>query len=674
MAGFMDAIRKTLQESTPVTEIADQQTMQHESADVDVTELAISEEPIDELSRRTLYRYRAAAQDSEQKAAKRVNHYMRTLDPDKDEVTALDKADDTRMKRRDGRQLAHDKIMGRARVNAEEVEPIDELSSDTLKDYRKSASKDFNRRRWITTQAKTDADKKARNNRANGIALASDKLKNKARVGANEEVEPIDELSHQTVYNYMKKAKPKAAQHERDEYSKVVRGSHHNDAIIHKHVTKSMNNDEYAAAVAKGKREALDNPEYIHDVKALGSHDRLRKNKIRNSIRLADKKLSGQARINVKEEIEMDEAVDVKDVLKYVGTGAKKFDRKSLIQKKIAANNAKKAETKEEFEVDEGTAAQDSLSPASHSIDDPKSKFAVIQQAIGAMHAMSKDDLVKWFNDTLAQVGHEADKVGNNAASNAATLNMKPSAASSAQEDVEALFAGQDLSEEFKTNATTLFEAAVGARVAEELVRIEEQYEEALSDAISEAVEDLTTQIDRYFDYAVEAWLEENEVAIESALRSELTEEFINGLRNLFLEHNISVPDENVDAIEELAARVNELEEMLDDQIAENIEFKNALLDAEIEDVVESAMDGLTLSQKEKFRTMVESIEFSGDVEELNSKLALIKKTYFTEQKKPVDSNIINESFDDGAPEKVAVSDPNIARYVSAIGRTARRP
>lgn len=702
MANFMDAIRRTLSESTPVSELPDQQ-VQPSTDDVDVTDLALSDQPINELSTRKLLNYKEKAKASEDRARKRVDYFGARLDPNKDDIEPLAKAEDDVFKRKAGRQLAHDKIMRHDNVkvySSEEVEPIDELSAGALRDYSKSAEKDFNRRRWITTQAKTDADRKARGNRAAGIALAKDKLKNKARVNANEEVmdEVLDDIdlsmfTEEEIHDFIRLSELDDAGFELNELSKKTLASYIGKAT----------NDTAARSVDVGRKRAdsdevdrYTNRSFGRNTNQFQHRDSMKKaigadtktiNKAVDKVvgrvsgvKTAAKKLSGQAKVNANEETEVDEAIDLKDVMKYAG-GDKKFDRKSLIQKKIAANNAKKAQAKEENEmtgksnVNEATAAQDLLSPGARSVDDPMSKFAVIQQAIGAMHAMSKDDLVKWFNDTLAQVGHEADNVGNHAASNAATLNMKPSAASaSAKEDVEALFAGQDLSEEFKSSATTLFEAAVAARVAEETVRVEEEYEEALSDALAEAVEELTDQIDKYFDYAVEAWLEENEVAIESALRSELTEEFISGLRNLFLEHNISVPDENVDVVEELAARVDELEAMLDDQIAENIEFKNALLDAEIEDVVESAMDGMTLSQKEKFRTMVESIEFSGDIVDLNDKLALIKKTYFTEQKKPVDSNIINETFEGDVTEKVAVSDPNIARYVSAIGRTMRRP
>lgn len=333
--------------------------------------------------------------------------------------------------------------------------------------------------------------------------------------------------------------------------------------------------------------------------------------------------------------------------------------------------------TKKETNMNE--AAVDTLKPGAMAISDPMSKFEVIRAAIGAMHAMSTDELVKLYNASIAQIGHEADSVSNNAASNRASVAMKPSAA---REDVEKMFDGQDLSEEFKSTATTLFEAAVMARAEEEIKSLRALYEETYTKQVEEIVEDLsgqvdevvsnlTEQLDKYIDYAVESWMEDNQVAIESTLRSELTEEFIKDLRNLFVEHNISIPEESVEVVEELAARVEELESMLNNQIDENINIKNALIEAEIESMVEEAMHGMTLADQEKFRTMIEAVEFSGDLDDLSEKLQLIKKTYFTEQKKVHSSNIVDETFESETP-KTVVTDPNIARYVSAIERTTR--
>lgn len=536
MANFMDAIRKTLSENVTVTEVPDQT----EESTVDVTELAVSDEPINELSTRKLLNYKEKAKKSETAARKQVDHLGATLDPDKDDYAPLGKAEDTVYKRSDGLKLAHSKIMRRPGV----------------------------------------------------------------KVVSSEEVEQVDELSKKTLGSYIGKALDK-----------------HGEA--------------QSLAGYKIGSEGL--PSFRRDADAYSKNLNDRSN-TRRGIKTAVKKLTGQAKVNAKEEVI----------------------------------------TKEETNMNE--AAVDTLKPGAMAISDPMSKFEVIRAAIGAMHAMSTDELVKLYNASMAQIGHEADPVGNNAASNRASVAMKPSAA---REDVEKMFDGQDLSEEFKSTATTLFEAAVIARAEEEIKNLRALYEETyatqveelveeLSGQVDEVVSNLTEQLDKYIDYAVESWMEENQVAIESTLRSELTEEFIKDLRNLFVEHNISIPEESVEVVEELASRVEELEAMLNDQIDENINIKNALIAAEIESMVEEAMHGMTLNDQEKFRTMIEAVEFSGDLDDLSEKLQLIKKTYFTEQKKVHSSNIVDETFESDTTSKTAVVDPNIARYVSAIERTTR--
>ena len=186
-------------------------------------------------------------------------------------------------------------------------------------------------------------------------------------------------------------------------------------------------------------------------------------------------------------------------------------------------------------EIEEGTIAADSLHPAARPVtDDPKSKFEYIVKAIGAMHAMRQEDLVKWFNDQQKVFGPNKDHgEGDHFAHNQDSIDMHASDASSStgpktrmpmpklgvKEDVEELFAGSDLSEEFKDKASVLFEAAVTARVMTETVRLEEEFETKLTEAVAEINEELTSKVDAYLDYVVEQWMEENAVAIESTLQ-----------------------------------------------------------------------------------------------------------------------------------------------------------
>jgi hypothetical protein len=341
------------------------------------------------------------------------------------------------------------------------------------------------------------------------------------------------------------------------------------------------------------------------------------------------------------------------------------------------AEKPKKAmeEETEEDDLEEETLAASSLHPGAKSISDPKSKLGMMQSVLGQMGQMSKDDLTHWFTATMAQFGPGKDYgVGDNSAKNAATLNMKPSAASAMKEDIEDMFAGSDLSEEFKDKASTLFEAAVHARVLVENARLEEAYQEKLEEELASFNEDITSKIDTYLDYVVENWMKENEVAIESTLRNEIMEEFMDGLKNLFSEHYISVPEDKVDVLEALAEKVNVLEEKLDETISENAALKGALVEDQARDIFVELASDLALTQQEKFAALAEGIEFDGNLNTYSKKLNIIKENYFHTEPSNYSSNIEEETFEGDLTESTnRYVDPQVNRYVQAISRNVKK-
>jgi len=344
-----------------------------------------------------------------------------------------------------------------------------------------------------------------------------------------------------------------------------------------------------------------------------------------------------------------------------------------------------------EVDVAEETLAASSLHPAARPAGaDPKSKIEYITHAIGAMHAMKKDDLTKWFHQAMDLIGKEASHLpaGANEKGNEASIRMKPSYAAgkkgasanmpmpklSVKEDVEEMFAGSDLSEEFKDKASTLFEAAVQARIITESARLEEEFEAKLTEAVAEINEELASKVDAYLDYVVENWMEENAVAIESTLRNEVMEEFMEGLKGLFAEHYIDVPQEKVDVIESLATKVEELEAALDEQITESATLKSAIVEVEKKEVFESFLSDLALTQQEKFKALAEGVDFDGDLEVYSKKLAVIKENYFTTEKKaPVETNITEETFEVEPSTTVVSNDPLVNRYAAAITRSLKK-
>lgn len=315
----------------------------------------------------------------------------------------------------------------------------------------------------------------------------------------------------------------------------------------------------------------------------------------------------------------------------------------------------------EELEVAENIEAVEEETTAAKSIA-PKGK--AMFDVMAAMSKMSGPDLNK-FMETMKQFGPNKDYgVGDNSAKNKATIAMK--------EDLDTLFDGYELSEEFKETASTLFEAALNARIIAETTRLEEEFAVQLEEQMATFSEEMVAKIDSYLNYAVENFMKENEVAIESALRNELTEEFIDGLKNLFAEHYISVPQDKVDVLEALAEKVEQLESKLNEAITENTELRSVIVTESAKNIFEDLASDLALTQQEKFAALAEGIEFNGDLETYAKKLSIIKENYFKNDSQQYSSNIEEETFEGEISESVNV-DPVVSRYVQAIARTVKK-
>lgn len=333
-------------------------------------------------------------------------------------------------------------------------------------------------------------------------------------------------------------------------------------------------------------------------------------------------------------------------------------------------------------QVSEESIAAATLKPGSRTVDNPKSKIEAITSVIGAMHSMRKDDLTKWYEQAMALIGKEASALpaGANADANQSSIDMKTGKGPktkdampklNVREDVEEMFVGEDLSEEFKDKASTLFEAAINARVTVELARLEEEFEQKLDEELANAVDSIEAGLDSYLNYVVEKWMEDNQVAIESTLRNEIMEEFIGGLKGLFAEHYMDVPEDKVDVLEALTAKVEELEESLSEVIEENAELKGVVSESLKQEALSDVAEGLTMTQAEKFFALAEGIEFDGDLDAYTKKLSLVKENYFA--KSAAKSNLEEETFE-GDTQAPAVSyDPAVNRYVQAISRTVKK-
>lgn len=237
------------------------------------------------------------------------------------------------------------------------------------------------------------------------------------------------------------------------------------------------------------------------------------------------------------------------------------------------------------------------------------------------------------------------------------------------KEDVASLFADDSsISSDFKAKAATIFEARVFDRVAQIQEQMESEYAGMLAEAVESIKAELTEKVDDYLNYVVEQWMEENEIAIESGLRSEITEDFIAGLRNLFAENYINVPEDKVELVDELASKVEELEVKLNEEIEANIQYKKQLTEAIKVQLVNEVCEGLTATQVEKIKALAESVEFSTE-EEFVEKLETIRENYFPSGVKKADVAQLHEEVEDDGSEKKTAADPYVASVVQAISK-----
>ena len=212
-------------------------------------------------------------------------------------------------------------------------------------------------------------------------------------------------------------------------------------------------------------------------------------------------------------------------------------------------------------------------------------------------------------------------------------------------EDLSALLSGEELSEEFQEKAKTIFEAAITAKVNESVKKIEEQYEEKLVEELVEYKVELTERVDSYLEYVAQEWMEENALQVEQGLKSEMTESFLSGMRGLFEEHYVSIPEEKYDVVENMVEKLDEMESKLNEQIERNISLNQRLGESVADHILADVSEGLAISQKEKLASLAEGVEFESE-EEYREKLETLKESYFQK------STVINEEAD--APQMIS--------------------
>ena len=234
------------------------------------------------------------------------------------------------------------------------------------------------------------------------------------------------------------------------------------------------------------------------------------------------------------------------------------------------------------------------------------------------------------------------------------------------EEDVNALLGGEELSEEFKAKAKTIFEAAISAKVAEIKEQIEVQYEEKLVAALVEEKELLAERVDSYLEYVADEWFEENALVIEQGLKTEMTESFLSGMKSLFEEHYVSIPEEKYDVLESMVEKLDDMETKLNEQIEKNITLNSRLAESVADGILDNVSEGLASTQKEKLASLAESVEFESE-ETYREKLETLKESYFNSktQSPQAKTETLSEGVDSAESDSYTGS---MAAYMKTLG------
>ena len=315
----------------------------------------------------------------------------------------------------------------------------------------------------------------------------------------------------------------------------------------------------------------------------------------------------------------------------------------------------------------------------------PQQKSDLKNDAVEVASSNSKDKPEGDANvgkRAAAPVGVEKDK----------TLKMKPSGASSkmpgalsakifddvevegeavnedSKEDISAVLAGADLSEEFQERAKTVFEAAVDARVEAKIDSLKEQAAEAFVAEIEEIKNEFAGRVENFLQYAADEWLKENELAVEQGLRTEVTETFMEGLRKLFIESNINVPDDKLDLAAEMSEKIDDMEDRLNEQVKKNVELHEVVGTYRKNEILIELTRGLAETQKDKFISLAEAVEFKSD-ESYREKLGQIKESYFGTPKTETVTEVASEESAPEAEKTLETVSESMAAYVEQLAK-----
>ncbi len=234
------------------------------------------------------------------------------------------------------------------------------------------------------------------------------------------------------------------------------------------------------------------------------------------------------------------------------------------------------------------------------------------------------------------------------------------------EEDVNALLSGEDLSEEFKEKAKTIFEASINAKITDIENQLNEEYAKKLDEEVQEIKVELTERTDAYLEYVADEWMKENALAVENGIKTEMTESFMEGMKKLFEEHYVTLPEDKYDVLENMVDKLDEMESKLNEQIEKNVALNQRLSESTAQTIINNVAEGLAVSQKEKLQSLAESVEFESE-ESYRGKIETLKESYFGQKKAPSTASAPQELKEEAAHTEPATG--AMAAYLEALGR-----
>ena len=336
---------------------------------------------------------------------------------------------------------------------------------------------------------------------------------------------------------------------------------------------------------------------------------------------------------------------DDSNKLKTPGTSLKQV--KDVVNKGAKSADPMPAGMKEEEEVEGEVVAETEVS---------KDEVVSEEDAVAEHHTKDEDGNV---------IEHEEEEVV------AESESEQEEEIIDVEQDIQALLEGEELSEEFQNKARTIFEAAIRTKLSEIKEQVKVSYEEKLVEEVASIKEELKDRVDSYLEYVADEWVQENKIAIEHGLKSEMTESFLEGMRGLFEEHYVTIPEEKYDVIESMVDKLDEMEDKLNEQIEKNVALNKRLSESTADVIFADVTEGLAQTQRDKLASLIENVEFESE-ESYREKISTLRKSYFPDNAGVQRDN--SENLTEGNQAEVSASvSSTMEAYLKTLGRVSKK-